>query len=117
HEWACDHTPIAHVHPCACRMHPTTPASVVKLFVTGGAGYLGSELCRIAVERGDEVLATRFRSTPARGQALDLDVRDADAVERVVMRHGPDVVVHTAYVQDGAAMKETVVRGSHSVAA
>jgi dTDP-4-dehydrorhamnose reductase len=88
----------------------------LKLFVTGGAGYLGSEVCRIAVERGDEVLASRFRLTPHHGQALDLDVRDADAVERVVMRHGPDVVIHTAYVQHGEAMQETIVRGSHAVA-
>lgn len=89
----------------------------MKLFVTGGAGYLGSEICRIAVDRGDEVLATRFRSTPARGRAVDLDVRDAAAVERVLMRHGPDVVIHTAYVQHGDAMHETIVRGSHAVAA
>jgi len=89
----------------------------LKLFVTGGAGYLGSEICRLAVERGDEVLATRLRSTPPHGRPVALDVRDAAAVERVLMRHGPDVVVHTAYVQHGDAMQETIVRGSHSVAA
>ena len=88
----------------------------MKLFVTGGAGYLGSEICRIAVERGDEVLATRFRSTPAHGRAVDLDVRDAAAVDRVLMRHGPDAVIHTAYVQHGGTMQETIVRGSHAVA-
>ena len=88
----------------------------MKLFVTGGAGYLGSEICRLAVERGDEVLATRFRSTPAHGRAVDLDVRDAAAVERILMRHGPDVVIHTAYVQHGDAMRETIVRGGHGVA-
>ena len=92
------------------------PAPVLKLFVTGGAGYLGSEICRLAVERGDEVLATRFRSQPAHGQAVDLDVRDAAAVERVLMRLGPDVVIHTAYVQHGDAMHETIVRGSHAIA-
>jgi dTDP-4-dehydrorhamnose reductase len=89
----------------------------LKLFVTGGAGYLGSEICRRATERGDEVLATRFRSAPAHGHAVDLDVRDTAAVERVLMRHGPDVVIHTAYVPYGDAMHETIVRGSHAVAA
>jgi dTDP-4-dehydrorhamnose reductase len=89
----------------------------VKLLVTGGAGYLGSELCRQAVERGHEVLATQFRSPPPYGQPLQLDVRDADAVDRVLIRHGPEAVVHTAYVQLGPLLEETVVRGSHTVAA
>ena len=89
----------------------------MKLLVTGGAGYLGSELARLAVERGDEVLATRFRSAPPHGQPIALDVRDAEGVERVLMRHGPDVVVHTAYVQTGSALVDTVVRGSLAVAA
>ena len=89
----------------------------MKLFITGGAGYLGSEICRLAVERGDDVLATRFHATPPYGQAVDLDVRDAAAVERALMRHGPDVGIHTAYVQHGDAMHDTIVRGSHVVAA
>jgi dTDP-4-dehydrorhamnose reductase len=33
------------------------------------------------------------------------------------MRHGPDAVVHTAYVQSGPLLHETVVRGSRAVAA
>jgi dTDP-4-dehydrorhamnose reductase len=88
----------------------------VKLLVTGAAGYLGSEVCRLAVERGDEVLAARFRVRPPHGQPLDLDVRDAAHVDRVLMRHGPNVVVHTAYVQDGPTMPATIVRGSRAVA-
>ena len=89
----------------------------MKLLVTGGAGYLGSELCRQAVERGFEVLATQFRTPPPYGTAVHLDVRDAAAAQRVLMRHGPEVVVHTAYVQAGPALAATIVRGSHAVAA
>ncbi|HZS23483.1 MAG TPA: sugar nucleotide-binding protein [Gaiellaceae bacterium] len=89
----------------------------MKLLVTGGAGYLGSEVCRLAEERGFEVLAGRFRREPPHGRPVALDVRDADAVERLVMRLGPDAVIHTAYVQHGPEMHETIVRGSHAVAA
>jgi dTDP-4-dehydrorhamnose reductase len=87
------------------------------LLVTGGAGYLGSELCRLASEGGWDVLATQLRTPPPYGRAVQLDVRDDAAVERTLLRHGPDVVIHTAYLQTGLHANETIVRGSHSVAA
>lgn len=88
----------------------------MKLLVTGGAGYLGSEVCRQAVESGWEVFATQFAAPPPFGSPLRLDVRDEQSVHRVLMRHGPDAVVHTAYVQRGPAMEATIVRGSAAVA-
>jgi len=88
----------------------------MKLLVTGGAGYLGSEICRQAVELGFEVLATRLDREPPHGRALRLDVRDEEATARAFLRHGPNVVVHTAYRQSGPDMETAIVRGSHSVA-
>ncbi len=88
-------------------------AENVRLLVTGGAGYLGSELCALAVVRGIDVLATQFHAPPPSGRPVRLDVRDADAAQRVFLRHGPDVVVHTAYLQEDAP---TIVRGSAAVA-
>src|SRR5690242_11524807 len=88
----------------------------VKLLVTGGAGYLGSELCRLATEHGWDVIATQREARPPHGRALRVDIRDGDAVERLCLRHGPDALVHTAYVQDGPAMESTIVRGSNNVA-
>lgn len=70
------------------------------LLVTGGAGFLGSELRRQA----PDALAT-FHGT--------LDVNDGDAVMRFLLKHGPEVVVHTAYRMGDA---ETNVRGAHNVA-
>lgn len=72
----------------------------MTLLVTGGAGYLGAELRRQA----PDALAT-FHDT--------LDVNDADAVMRHLLKHGPDVVIHTAYRMGDAA---TNVRGARNVA-
>ncbi|MDE3025969.1 MAG: sugar nucleotide-binding protein [Acidobacteriota bacterium] len=79
----------------------------MRLLVTGGAGYLGSEVCRLGVEAGHEVTATRFRTPPPHGRAVALDVRepfDTDA----------EVIVHTAYVMNDA---DTIVRGTRNAAA
>jgi dTDP-4-dehydrorhamnose reductase len=89
----------------------------MRLLVTGGAGYLGSELCLQAAARGDDVLATQHVAPPPHGRPLQLDVRDAETVERAFLRHGPDVVVHTAYVLSGPVMESTIIRGTHAVAA
>jgi dTDP-4-dehydrorhamnose reductase len=88
----------------------------VKLLVTGGAGYLGSELCRQAAERGFDVLATQLHAPPPYGRAVPLDVRDVEATERALMRHGPEVVVHTAYLPAGPELERTNVQGSQGVA-
>ncbi|MGH2971570.1 MAG: SDR family oxidoreductase [Gaiellaceae bacterium] len=79
----------------------------MRLFVTGGAGYLGSEVCRQAVEAGHDVVATQFRRQAPFGCAIDLDVREPFEIDA-------DVVVHTAYVMGDA---ETIVRGTRNVAA
>ena len=77
-----------------------------RLFVTGLGGQLGSELGRRAPGAGWEVSGIV-------GSA-QLDVRDAAAVRDAVAAAHPDVVVHTAYRQDDAAIN---VEGTRSVAA
>jgi dTDP-4-dehydrorhamnose reductase len=88
----------------------------VRLLVTGGAGYLGSELVRRGLAAGWEVRATQF-GRPGAGEGIEwvrADVRDAVAMERVAA--GADVVVHTAYRQTEDAWS-TNVEGSRAVSA
>jgi dTDP-4-dehydrorhamnose reductase len=79
----------------------------MRLLVTGGAGYLGSEVCRQAVEAGHDVFATQFHTPAPYGGALTVDLRDAFELPEA------DVVIHTAYVQ---VDPEMIVRSTRNVA-
>lgn len=80
----------------------------MRILVTGGAGYLGSEVCCQAVEAGHDVVATQLHAPAPYGRPLELDLRKAFALPEV------DVVIHTAYVQ---ADPDMIVRSTRNVAA
>jgi dTDP-4-dehydrorhamnose reductase len=88
---------------------------VKKLLVTGGRGYLGRELIRLAPSFGWDVRATWWLNAP-QGDAewVHLDVRDEDAVRAAAA--GVDAVIHTAYRQAEDAWSINV-EGSAAVAA
>jgi dTDP-4-dehydrorhamnose reductase len=88
----------------------------VKLLVTGGGGYLGSEVARLALERGWDVAATKLRSEPPYGDVVPLDLRDDEAVMRTVRDVRPDVVIHTAYRQADEYVQGDVVDATRNVA-
>ena len=72
----------------------------MRLHVTGATGFLGAELCRL------DPSATCER----------VDVRDGAAVLALFGRVRPDVVIHTAYVQDGPDARAVTVDGADHVA-
>jgi dTDP-4-dehydrorhamnose reductase len=79
----------------------------MRILVTGGSGYLGSELVRRAAARGSEVTGT---------SSADFDVRDAAAVDGALAALRPDAVIHTAYRQDGPGFREINAEGARNVA-
>tara|TARA_X000000950_G_scaffold30619_1_gene33091 strand:- start:27237 stop:28310 length:1074 start_codon:yes stop_codon:yes gene_type:complete len=80
----------------------------VKLLVTGGAGFIGSAVVRLAVERGHEVInldamtyaaceaSLRGVSSAPNYQFEKVDIRDRNALDQVLAKHEPDAVMHLA---------------------
>src|SRR5919198_4349671 len=76
----------------------------MRAVVTGGAGFIGSNLVDALLERGDEVTVIDDLSTGRRenlaqadGAALrELDIRDGQAVADVVGEVRPEVIFHLA---------------------
>jgi dTDP-glucose 4,6-dehydratase len=80
----------------------------VKLLVTGGAGFIGSAVVRLAVARGHEVVnldamtyaANAANVAPVAQSNLysfeKADIRDRAALDRIFATHAPDAVMHLA---------------------
>ena len=78
----------------------------MRAVVTGGAGFIGSNLVDALVDRGEDVVIIDNLSTGRRANleaALDggarlqeVDIRDSDAVGRIIADEAPEVVFHLA---------------------
>ena len=80
----------------------------MRILVTGGAGFIGSAVVRLAVRRGHRVVnldALTYAADPrnvAEVAASPLyafeqaDIRDRGALDRIFRAHGPDAVLHLA---------------------
>ncbi|HYP55930.1 MAG TPA: NAD-dependent epimerase/dehydratase family protein [Solirubrobacterales bacterium] len=78
----------------------------MKALVTGGAGFIGSNLVDALLSRGDAVTVVDDLSTGRRqnldgalaagAELAELDIRDAAALADVAKRSEPDVVFHLA---------------------
>ncbi len=88
------------------------------LLITGGTGYLGSELVQQALAQGWEVAATSHSQPYAHPQArwLRLDLRHAADTERQIGALRPDAIIHTACVQSGPDLYAITALGSEIVA-
>lgn len=90
-----------------------------RLLITGGSGYLGRELVRLALASRIWHVAATYYSQPLaelRVHAVPLDVRDCAAVQQTITAFRPDVVIHTAYVQRGPDLWDATARGAGHVA-
>ena len=80
----------------------------MKILVTGGAGFIGSAVVRLAVRRGHEVVnldALTYAANPENVASVSnsplyhfeqADIRDREALDRVLDQHKPDAIMHLA---------------------
>src|SRR5918998_1024614 len=79
---------------------------LMRALVTGGAGFIGSNLVDALLERGDEVTVIDDISTGRRenlegalangAELVELDIRDAQAVVELAERVLPEAIFHFA---------------------
>src|SRR5713101_7099640 len=78
-------------------------SALVRILVTGGAGFVGSNVVAVAAARDDDVAAIVRTTTPLPDPAcryVQVDLLDAEATRAAVEDARPDAIVHTAILND-----------------
>ena len=75
---------------------------MARLLVTGGAGFIGSHVCELAMARGwkvavlDNLSSGRRENVPEAAEFFEVDLRDAAATSAAVASFSPTLVSHQA---------------------
>lgn len=88
-----------------------------RILITGGSSYLGQHLIPLAREE-HEICYTFYNRDPLNlPQGRYVDVRDAQAVKKLVTEFAPDVIIHTAGSNRSPDMSQVIVEGAENVRA
>ncbi len=106
----------------------------MKILITGGAGFIGSAVVRLAIARGHHVVnldaltyAANLENVAEAAQSdryafEQADIRDRAALDRILAQHRPDAIMHLAAeshvdrsIDGPAAFVETNVIGTFNM--
>ncbi|HII15936.1 MAG TPA: GDP-mannose 4,6-dehydratase [Nanoarchaeota archaeon] len=74
----------------------------MRAFITGAGGFMGPHLVNFLHEKGFEIMSTYYEPTSdinelkAKGEAIELDVRDKEKFKKLLAEFKPDQVYHLA---------------------
>lgn len=75
----------------------------MRVYVTGGTGLVGSNVIRLARQRGLEIIASQYGPEPewkVDYQLDRLDLSDHEGIRRSIREYKPDAVIHSAAILD-----------------
>jgi len=86
----------------------------MKIWITGGAGFLGRRLTAELRRDGHEVLSLSRRASPEANQSVTLDLaHEKEKLNSVAQQNGPaDIVIHAASRQPGSYTFPEFVKGN-----
>jgi dTDP-4-dehydrorhamnose reductase len=90
-----------------------------RIFITGGTGYLGAALVRIARAQGLTIGASYFQHLPAPSNEIfwaALDLQQPASIAAALDAFAPDVVIHTAFRQYDPDLFAVTAQGAGLVA-
>ncbi|WP_421789140.1 UDP-glucose 4-epimerase GalE [Hyphobacterium sp.] len=94
----------------------------MNILVLGGAGYIGSHVCKAIAARGDtpivfDNLSAGHRAFVQWGELLEGDIRDTDALDDAFSQYQPDAVMHfAASIEVGIGEREPLSFWQNNVA-
>ena len=77
--------------------HATMATNQDLILITGGSGFLGAEVCRQLIARGQKLVNVSHRATPAADViSMQAEIEEMDSLEKIFQKYSFSAIVHMA---------------------
>jgi nucleoside-diphosphate-sugar epimerase len=85
----------------------------MKIWITGGAGFLGRRLTAELVQQGHQILSLSRRASTIANESVSIDLsQEKERLKSLAKEHEPDIVIHAAARQPGRYTLPEFVNGN-----